>query len=111
MKKLPHHSTLRPGEDASLHMAHLYEEGRHFPHGKSALDLHGRSHADAKLPKYHGGDGLELDARNHPQAPQDPADEHGPQYDNDVSSRSWLRGGADAPHFDHSGPSGSRYRK
>ena len=112
MKKLPHHSTLRPGQNPTLHIAHLYETGRVHPHGKSPIDLYGRSHADAKLPKYGGGDGLELDlsGKVNVQAPQDPQDQRGPQYHNEPSIRSWVRGGTLRPSFDH-GPSGKRYDK
>ena len=48
MKRLPHHSTLKPGEDPTLRLHHLYEFGRHHPYGKAPIDVHGRSHADAK---------------------------------------------------------------
>jgi hypothetical protein len=101
---------LRPGEDATAHIANIYEHGRHHPHGKSPIDFHGRSHAAAKLPRYGGGDGLELDASGtvNVQHNQDRQDFHGPQYNNEPSIRSWLRGGADRPGFDH-GPSGHRY--
>lgn len=95
---------LKPGKDATKAIDQLYSLGRTFPRGRAPLDTHGRSDPDAKLPRYGGGDGLELDAKNNAQANQDPQDRHGPQYNNEPSVESWLRGGAYPPHFDHSKP-------
>jgi len=41
-------------------------------------------------------------SRNVEQKPQQPADQHGPGYDNDVSTKSWLRNGdaTSKPQFD-----------
>jgi len=41
-------------------------------------------------------------SRNVEQKPQQPADQHGPGYDNDVSTKSWLRNGdaTSKPAFD-----------
>ena len=94
---------LVPGQDPTKAIDELYSRGRTFPRGRSPLDIYGRA-TQTKLPAYRNdGNGLELSPRtNDLQAPQDPQDQQAPGYRNEPSVKSWLRGGADAPHFDHS---------
>jgi hypothetical protein len=100
------------GSDPTKAIDALYRDGRQFPRGtKPRVDVYARDPATAKRGTFGGGTGLEeAPLVNDLQANQDPQDRHGAQYNNEPSVKSWLRGGADAPHFDRGG-SGNRYRK
>jgi hypothetical protein len=92
---------LVPGTDPSGAIRDVYSLGREFPHGRApALP----TKANPNPPRYGGGDGLELDAKHNTQAIQSREDARAAGYDNDVPVKSWLRGGALPPHFDHSQP-------
>lgn len=86
--------------DASKAVERLYAygrtDGRHPPKlaGKPAPDI---------SPPYERPDPRQ-------QAIQDPEAKHAPGYSNDVAM-DWHRGKGLPPHFDHSAPSGQRYKR
>ena len=88
----------KPGDITSA-LNRLYSYGRSFPNGGRPSDVtaDGTFKSHDITPPHDPPDPAQ-------QAVQDPEGKHAAGYDNEPSIRSWLRGGADRPGFDHSPP-------